>query len=1175
MAQFSLVKLQKTAITILTAVAFCLPVIVHADETEPPQKLVFAQNSVLASGKWVKIKVDQTGIQAITHERLSELGFSKPELVRVYGSGCLEQRYHQFWQMSDDLTPTATLHTGGKLYFFGEGAELAKPDGESSATVSRSLYVTYSTYFLHQEEAAWTDTPHPYGPPTVASDPVRDALYIEGVKPETQSYYNGGTYYQGQRLAPGQSEVHTFEYHNLSPDVSTNKRTVFAYASYGFHHQSTDAVSEPDFTIPSDYEIITGDCRPCEPIPVTYPFSIGSRWYRAVAPANDGTIDLTLTCPVNYTTDGTPYCALESAYLLYRTELRPNGRDCFMPFFFNMTNKRNIDFVGFPEDTKIWHVANNGTVTPVETKYFADAEEPYHQVLSPEPFYPNAARLVAWSPSGTYPEPEYLGDVTNQNIHAMPVPDMVIVTTATLEPQARELAEIHRTLQNLDVLVLVQDNIYNEFSGGSRTPQGIRKMAKMFHDRDYTNRFRYLLLYGATIYDHRFLNYASADLLPTYEAEQADWCMSSSRNFGSDVYFAMLGDEFTHSRIGTTYAQLSVGRLPVRNASSARQVNAKIASFITNPPAAASFQRAVFYSDQGDQCIHYMQNTEIMDTMTRYNPRILPIAVDKACFTPGPDGALDNMTEFLSAQMRRGIGFLSYTGHGSEVSLSGQVWTNRLTAITDNEEPFFGMLSTCRTYTYDDVPNSMAEEWVLKPKGGMIACVAANRSVFMSYNKMVNNTVGRAYALATPGTTYGDLWLTGRNYFIATDCFGTPSTFAAINTMSYNLCGDPAVPIPLPDYEVQVESVAGTAPLTVNPETLAEDPHNVDYSALPKLTPYAATTVRGRVVASDGGQVDNFSGKGLLEIYGAAYPRIAPQNPAQSNYIGKSYDTGARVVSDSLLVEVPVDIVNGAFSAEITVPYDRNFGKANRMMLSFSDTEGKRAAGTCFVSVTDGPMAPENSDSRPSVDKFYLGSDDFVNGSMITGDIRAYASVSTGDVPLMTSAFGLSSGTQVRIDGSTNYTGKITGNFDTEGNYIISFNVDNLSDGYHTLELTVHDVAGESATATLDFLVNTSAGHASLSTGESAVVRENVEFTLDHNYTDAEPHRLIVRNAAGETVFSSETPAFPYLWDFRGNDGEYVPDGVYTAVAMIKAGSAFGATEPTEFIVVRKPDLLQ
>ena len=47
----------------------------------------YASQSVLASGKWVRIKVEKDGIYRLTWEQLSDLGISNPANVRVYGNG--------------------------------------------------------------------------------------------------------------------------------------------------------------------------------------------------------------------------------------------------------------------------------------------------------------------------------------------------------------------------------------------------------------------------------------------------------------------------------------------------------------------------------------------------------------------------------------------------------------------------------------------------------------------------------------------------------------------------------------------------------------------------------------------------------------------------------------------------------------------------------------------------------------------------------------------------------------------------------------------------------------------------------------------------------------------------------------------------------------------------------
>ena len=47
----------------------------------------YTSSSVLSSGRWVKIRVNESGIQQITNEQLREWGFDNPSAVTVYGFG--------------------------------------------------------------------------------------------------------------------------------------------------------------------------------------------------------------------------------------------------------------------------------------------------------------------------------------------------------------------------------------------------------------------------------------------------------------------------------------------------------------------------------------------------------------------------------------------------------------------------------------------------------------------------------------------------------------------------------------------------------------------------------------------------------------------------------------------------------------------------------------------------------------------------------------------------------------------------------------------------------------------------------------------------------------------------------------------------------------------------------
>ena len=57
---------------------FTMVIATHATNT-------YAEHSVLSSGRWVKIRVSNTGVYQLTASQLSEMGFSNPSAVRLFG----------------------------------------------------------------------------------------------------------------------------------------------------------------------------------------------------------------------------------------------------------------------------------------------------------------------------------------------------------------------------------------------------------------------------------------------------------------------------------------------------------------------------------------------------------------------------------------------------------------------------------------------------------------------------------------------------------------------------------------------------------------------------------------------------------------------------------------------------------------------------------------------------------------------------------------------------------------------------------------------------------------------------------------------------------------------------------------------------------------------------------
>ena len=75
-------------------------------------------HSPLASGKWVKISADTSGIYQISAEELKSWGFESADKISVYGCGAVAASSHTDIQ-SDGFCRAASTVTGdGRLLFY-------------------------------------------------------------------------------------------------------------------------------------------------------------------------------------------------------------------------------------------------------------------------------------------------------------------------------------------------------------------------------------------------------------------------------------------------------------------------------------------------------------------------------------------------------------------------------------------------------------------------------------------------------------------------------------------------------------------------------------------------------------------------------------------------------------------------------------------------------------------------------------------------------------------------------------------------------------------------------------------------------------------------------------------------------------------------------------------------
>lgn len=117
---------------------------------EPPR---YADHSVLASGRWAKIRIPENGVYQLTGDLARRAGFPDLSRVKIYGyGGNLQNEELVGTELAelDDLKEVPTCTVNGRRLFYGRG-----PVSWSSNTASRRTrnpYSSYGYYFLTESD---------------------------------------------------------------------------------------------------------------------------------------------------------------------------------------------------------------------------------------------------------------------------------------------------------------------------------------------------------------------------------------------------------------------------------------------------------------------------------------------------------------------------------------------------------------------------------------------------------------------------------------------------------------------------------------------------------------------------------------------------------------------------------------------------------------------------------------------------------------------------------------------------------------------------------------------------------------------------------------------------------------------------------------------------------------
>lgn len=1126
-----IMKLKKLSLYRYTTFLLLAAAIFLPETAEAFSPDFYAAQSRLGSGRWVKVSVSKSGIHRITSAELRKMGFTDPKKVRIYGYGG-ELISNQLAQKNylDDLPPVQTETTQEGIFFYAKGPFQRELADTKRYRYSENPFSDAGFYFLTEVESG-------------AESPALETSGTPGAESPATSF-NEVMHYEKNLSSPGETG-HLF----VGEDFRSTKTRSFrftlddpveglqAWIQTSFICRSTGsskiAVAVNGTGLPSvstDNIVSTTS---------SYTIARESRSSRMFDIPADGKADISIT----FSSSGSVSVA-NLNYITVNYSRRLALKDGSLDFWIQGAGK----LVGADAETRIWDVTDPQNITRINAE---NGEW--------SPSFGGERHYAAWKPSGTYPSVKQVGTVSNQNIHAMETPDMVIFAHHDWLAQAERLASLHTSApDNMKVAVLEWNQVYNEFSSGVPDASAFRKCLKMFYDRPGERALRYAVMFGRATFDNRKLHSSTPkNAMPSWQTVSG---LSENDSFTTDDFFGFLADN-SGVNMGSDKLGIAIGRLPARTLSEARTMVSKIEEYMKSPGEGAWKNNILLIADDQDNAAHLLQTEKEVEEMMQTEGRNL--VYNKVYTDAYP--LVGNSYPAARADMFRyideGTIWWNFIGHANPTS-----WTHENLLTYSDMNNLFNRkwpviyAATCDFLRWDSNTVSAAEILFKNDRGGAIAVISATRPVYISENEHISRAMGRhAFTRDETGRNIpvGEALRRAKNDYRVD---GVPR--GNENKLRYVFLGDPALRPAIPAQRAVVTHINGEA-------VGGEEP--------PVIKASQKAVIEGYV--SDGNTpLTDFNGTLSATLFDAEYSTTSLAN-------GKDGKEETFEQHGSRLFAGSAQVTGGNFRLTVPMPSEiaDNYRPAT-LSLFASEKGGREASGVFrdfYVCGYDDTAAEDTE--APVIESFYLNHSSFSEGDAVNPSPMVMAYVSDNiSINLSTAGIGhqmtlfLDRPEQSYPDVATYFTPSSDGT----PSGIIAYPLNNLNEGEHTLTLRVWDTGGNFSEKTIGFIVRNGAEVRIFDVFSDAnPASAEANFYLSHNRPDAMVTiTLEIYNIAGQQVWTSTQngrsdlfSSFPIRWNLCDKAGRRVPRGVYIYRAQMKEADGTVSNSVSRKIAVTAP----
>lgn len=1093
----------------------------------------YATDSRLASGRWAKIKVSASGMQLITDAQLKNLGFSNPEAVHVFGLGGRELDFGLSSSTPDDIPLIPSVRTSKGLVFFAvDNVTWAGNNSDTNPyTHSLSQYSDDTYYFVSDIEL---DDITMLEAAVSASVPSNGAeTFIERIlhEQELEPAFEFGSQILGEDFRSKKFQTFSFTLPGLTEET--------AIANIRFGARTTSGTSTLSFT--ADGEALPAASRDkiagCSS---TQSFNT-TETNKTIDGIKDGKFDLGIE--YNYT--GVLFKArLDYIEVFYRRALKFEGSELHFYVNYKREGYNGVTLSGCTSKTEIWDVTD--PVRPERVAYTLDGDKASFSVGTGSDY----REYIAFEPENVNRTVTSAGTVKNQNLHALEVPDMLIISPSEYTDGANIIADVHRNNDGMKVHVLTPEVIYNEFSGGKPDAGAFRRLMKMWYDRgeEENHKLAYCLIMGKALNDNKLVGTTakSAGFKPMLMWQSYSGNGEES-SYSNDSWLGMLEDvEAKNFTMAGSRINVAVGRMPVTTASEACDMGNKIKKYIEQPDFGAWRNKVMLIADDDDNNVHFRQTDNVYNNMrsqgngmSHVYDRVILDSYELVMTSVGKTYPL--ATQRMLNNYNDGVLLTNYIGHANSTSWGHEhLWEwNQIKSMTNKRLTFiFGF--TCGFVSWDTTELSGGEVLMLMPDSGVIGMIAATRSVLVDNNgNLSSRMMGHVFERAEDGSTlrWGDVFVKGMNDYLSL-------SLRDDNRLRYAIVGDPAIRIPGGYGEVLINEIDGQ-------DITGED------TPLPEIAAMSSVTVSGTVTKADGTTDTDFNGKINLQLYDGE--RVITTLGNGTTGYPVSYND-----RDKMLSTTTSTVTNGHWTATLRVPPEiqGNYTQAMIAAYAWSD-QGRETSGTTDRLYVYGINEDVNDTEGPIFEAFYVNSPTLPEDAIISRNMIVFARL-RDESGINLSQSGIGHSLLLTMDGKEHYS-DLSGYFEQDSNDdqlgILSYPLEDVEPGRHTLTLTAWDNANNYSEASVDIYVGASVDP-SIYDIRAIQRTASIDFriSLDRPNT-AVNCRVGVYDLMGKKIWETDENVntdtesnVTRTWNLCDSGGTRVPRGIYIYRVTVETG---------------------